>query len=155
MTSTTQTGSGNPLPCGSWPATVTDQGGLLVQSTVVPFGKSPAARQESGQSTGVRMLTPDQSASVIAIAARAPSLHNTQPWQFRVRANAIELLVDPDRWLQHVDPDGRELMISCGAAVFGLRLGLRSLGFLPATELLPDLEQPWLAARVRPAAMLR
>jgi hypothetical protein len=36
------------------------------------------------------------------------------------------------------DPLGRELLISCGAALFGLRLGLRSLGYRPAVELLPD-----------------
>jgi len=88
---------------------------------------------------------------VIAMAIRAPSLHNTQPWQFRHDRNAIELRIDLDRWLRHSDPRGRELMISCGAALFGLRLGLRSLGLLPVTELLPDPAQPGLAGRVRPA----
>jgi nitroreductase len=108
----------------------------------VPFGKAQAALQ----------LTPEESAAVISMAARAPSLHNTQPWRFRLRGNAVELLVDPDRWLRHSDPDARELMISCGAALFGLRLGLRSLGLLPVTELLPDLAQPGLAGRVRPVS---
>ena len=96
------------------------------------------------------VLTQADFAAVIAMAARAPSLHNTQPWQFRVRGDVIELLADSRRQLVRLDPAGRELTISCGAALFGLRLGLRRLGYLPAVELLPDLAQPELLARVRP-----
>jgi hypothetical protein len=96
------------------------------------------------------VLLPSDVAAVIAIAARAPSLHNTQPWQFRVRGDVVELLADSRRQLRRLDPAGRELTISCGAALFGLRLGLRRLGYLPAVELLPDLAQPELLARVRP-----
>ena len=96
------------------------------------------------------VLTPDDVAAVIAMAARAPSLHNTQPWQFRVRGDVIELLADCSRQLRRLDPAGRELTISCGAALFGLRLGLRRLGYLAAVELLPDMAQPELLARVRP-----
>jgi len=99
-------------------------------------------------------LTPDEVASVISLAARAPSLHNTQPWKFRPQRDCIELLADPDRQLTAVDPAGRELMISCGAAVFGLRLGLRQLGRLPAVALHPDPAQPLLLARVWPAGHL-
>jgi Nitroreductase family len=96
------------------------------------------------------MLAPSDVAAVIAMAARAPSLHNTQPWLFRTHGNAIELMADSRRQLRRLDPAGRELMISCGAALFGLRLGLRKLGYLPAVELVPDLAQPELLARVRP-----
>jgi nitroreductase len=96
------------------------------------------------------VLAPADVAAVIAMAARAPSLHNTQPWQFRARGDVIELLADSRRQLLRLDPAGRELTISCGAALFGLRLGLRRLGYLPAVELLPDPAQPELLARVRP-----
>ena len=96
------------------------------------------------------VLAPGDVAAVIALAARAPSIHNTQPWQFRVRGDAIELLADYRRQLRRLDPAGRELTISCGAALFGLRLGLRRLGYLPSVSLLPDLAQPELLARVRP-----
>jgi nitroreductase len=95
-------------------------------------------------------LAPDDVAAVIAMAARAPSLHNTQPWQFRARGDLIELLADSGRQLPRLDPAGRELTISCGAALFGLRLGLRRLGYVPLVELLPDPAQPQLLARVRP-----
>src|ERR1700739_5014298 len=99
---------------------------------------------------GNTVLAPDDITAVIATAARAPSLHNTQPWKFRVRGDVIELLADAGRQRRQLDPAGRELTISCGAALFGLRLGLRKLGYLPVTELLPDRAQPALLARVQP-----
>jgi hypothetical protein len=89
----------------------------------------------------------DQVDLLIAIASRAPSVQNTQPWRFRVRQRWIELHADPGRRLR-VDPLGRELLISCGAALFGLRLGVRSLGFVPVVEALPDRSRPGLLARV-------
>jgi nitroreductase len=89
----------------------------------------------------------DQVDFLIATAARAPSVHNTQPWRFRVGEFAIELYADTRRKLQ-TDPLGREMLISCGAALFGLRLAVRSLGYLPAVELLPDPAQLRLLARV-------
>ena len=84
---------------------------------------------------------------LIATAARAPSVHNSQPWQFRVSAHAVELWSDPRRKLR-TDPIGREMLISCGAALFGLRLAVRSLGYQPVVELLPDQAQLRLLARV-------
>ena len=85
---------------------------------------------------------------LIATAARAPSVHNTQPWRFRAGHDAIELYADQRRKLR-VDPIGREMLISCGAALFGLRLAVRSLGYLPMVELLPDPARLRLLARVR------
>ena len=84
---------------------------------------------------------------LITAAARAPSVHNTQPWRFRVGPGAVELWSDPRRRLR-ADPSGREMLISCGAALFGLRLAVRSLGYLPVTELLPDPARLRLMARV-------
>ena len=40
------------------------------------------------------------------------------------------------------------MIISCGAALFGLRLAVRGLGYLPVIELMPDPNQPRLLARV-------
>jgi len=83
---------------------------------------------------------------LVEVARRAPSVHNTQPWRFRVTEQAVELYADASRQLG-VDPDGREMLISCGAALFGLRLAVRSLGCLAEVDLLPG--GPVLA-RVRP-----
>jgi hypothetical protein len=78
-------------------------------------------------------------------------VHNTQPWRFRVSQNAIELYYDPRRKLL-ADPMGREMLISCGAALFGLRLAVRSLGYQPVVDLLPEPGRLRLVARVRPGA---
>ena len=84
---------------------------------------------------------------LLATASRAPSIHNTQPWRFRVGEDAIELHSDPDSRLR-VDRGGREMLISCGAALFGLRLAVRGLGYLPQVDLFPDEARPDLIARV-------
>jgi hypothetical protein len=142
---------------GNRPGAVPDQGGLLVAYGVaraVPGQEDQTGTGSNGpvQSGSAQpVLTPDEVASVISLAARAPSLHNSQPWKFHPRPDCIELLADPDRKLTAVDPAGRELMISCGAAVFGLRLGLRRVGRLPGVALQPDPAQPLLLARVWPA----
>ena len=82
------------------------------------------------------------------IAARAPSVHNTQPWRFTVAGQAIELYADASRQLME-DLAGREMIISCGAALFGLRLAVRSLGYQPEVDLFPEPSQRRLLARVR------
>ena len=88
-----------------------------------------------------------QSQYLIATAARAPSVHNSQPWRFQIGPRAIELWSDPRRKVQN-DAIGREMLISCGAALFGLRLAVRSLGYQPVVDLLPDRSQLRLMARV-------
>jgi hypothetical protein len=90
----------------------------------------------------------DQVEYLLSTAARAPSIHNSQPWRFRVRPHTIELLADPTRKVR-VDAVGREMLLSCGAALYGLRLAIRSLGYRPIVQLLPDRSQLRLVARVR------
>ncbi|HEY1318893.1 MAG TPA: nitroreductase family protein [Streptosporangiaceae bacterium] len=85
---------------------------------------------------------------LIEAAARAPSVHNTQPWRFTVTGETIELYADASRQLME-DLAGREMIISCGAALFGLRLAIRSLGYQPEVDLFPEPGQRRLLARVR------
>jgi hypothetical protein len=94
-------------------------------------------------------LPAEQVADLLTAAGRAPSLHNTQPWRFRLGPRAIELHTDPDRRLPVVDPDDRELRLACGAALFNLRLALHGLGIRPTVTVLPDRTQPGLIAEVR------
>src|ERR1700749_2831605 len=60
----------------------------------------------------------------------------------------ISLHADAGRRLAGGAPDGREMMISCGAALFPVRLAPRALGCIPETPVLPDPGQPTLVARV-------
>jgi hypothetical protein len=105
--------------------------------------------QVNSNRSGTTPILAAQAGYLIGVAGRAPSLHNTQPWRFTVNGDAIELYADASRQL-HVDPDGREMVISCGAALYGLRLAVRSLGYVPEVELLPGPVSPRVLARVRP-----
>jgi len=84
-------------------------------------------------------------------AGHAPSVHNTQPWFFADEGGdrGFELHADPGRRLYLTDPEGRQMVISCGAALFNVRVAVRNLGFRPVVALLPDLARPDFLARVR------
>jgi hypothetical protein len=87
---------------------------------------------------------------LIGAAGAAPSIHNTQPWRFRVTGDFIELHGDPDRMLWVADPLGRALHLSCGAALFNLRLAVRALGAKPLVWPLPyPQREPTLLASVQ------
>ena len=133
---------GNIRPDGSREITVSDGGGVLLHGELGP--------EPTGQAPASPRLSLDDITGLVAMAGRAPSVHNTQPWWFRACGNVVELYADEDRLLRQIDPARREMVISCGAALYGLRLGLRKLGYLPIVEVLPDPDRPTLIARVRP-----
>jgi hypothetical protein len=65
----------------------------------------------------------------VSSAVLAPSVHNTQPWLFRLSDDAVEVFADWRRRLPIADPTGRAVRVSCGAAVLNLRVALASMGF--------------------------
>lgn len=80
----------------------------------------------------------DQLRFALRYAILAPSGHNMQPWQFRLAGDHVEVRADATRALPVVDPDQRELVMSCGAAVYFLRVALRHFGLQGRVQILPD-----------------
>lgn len=85
------------------------------------------------------MTTTDTALLRAAAAAGrlAPSVHNTQPWWFAVEDGSMTVYADPARRLDVLDPAGRQLVISCGAAIANVDLAIRAVGRLPEIELVP------------------
>lgn len=84
---------------------------------------------------------------MLGYAILAPSGHNAQPWLFRLRGDHVDVCADRTRALPVVDPHDRELTLSCGAALFNLRVAARHFGYRVTVELLPDPDHHDLLAR--------
>jgi hypothetical protein len=78
----------------------------------------------------------------------APSILNTQPWRWRLHGDVLDLHIDPDRRLRHLDPHGHLLILSCGAALHHARIAIAAAGFCPVIDRFPDPERPELLARI-------
>lgn len=79
---------------------------------------------------------------LVLLATRAPSIHNTQPWQLEVDGSTVAVHADRGRQLKVLDPDARQLTMSCGAVVHHLEVAARAMGLHPETALLPDPVDP-------------
>jgi len=83
---------------------------------------------------------------------QAPSVHNTQPWSFVLLPDRLEVRADRSRQLAVLDPDGRELTMSIGAALLQIRAAVAARHLVADVDRLPDAEQPDLMAVVRAMA---
>jgi len=84
---------------------------------------------------------------IVDLARLAPSVHNTQPWWWRVSGTTLELWADRERSLPVSDPLGRNLVISCGAALHHTVVAAEAIGAHVDVELLPDAAETDLMAR--------
>ncbi len=80
--------------------------------------------------------------TALSLASRAPSVHNTQPWRWRVDAASLHLYSDTSRQLPNTDPDGRDLMLSCGAALHHCVVAFAAVGWLSKVTRLPNPADP-------------
>ena len=85
----------------------------------------------------------------VELAMRAPSVQNTQPWRWRISGVGLELHSDRTRQLPFADPLGRELVISCGAALHHLQVAASALGWETDVDRLPDGPASSVLARIK------
>lgn len=105
---------------------------------------APSARDFPGRAGPAERLR-----FLLGYAVLAPSRHNAQPWTFEIEGDEVRLHADPSRALPVVDPDGRELLMGCGAALVNLRLAAAHFGHATSTEVLAVHRDDGLLARVR------
>lgn len=65
----------------------------------------------------------------VGLAGTAPSLHNSQPWRWRLGVDGLDLRLEPDRLLPIADPQARLAILSCGAALHHARISLAATGW--------------------------
>jgi nitroreductase len=77
----------------------------------------------------------------VRTACRAPSLHNSQPWQWVFASGQLRLFVDPSRILDS-DRSAREALISCGAVLDHLRVAMAAAGWQSHIDRFPNPDSP-------------
>src|SRR5262249_14070676 len=90
----------------------------------------------------------DKARFAVRYAILAPSSHNTQPWRFIVNGDELLVCADRTRSLANIDPFDRELIISCGAALFNLRVVLAHFRVPVEITTFPQRSDPDIVARV-------
>ena len=85
---------------------------------------------------------PDTIRAALSLANRAPSVHNSQPWHWRVGEQSLHLYADPSRHLPRTDPDRRDMMLSCGAALHHCTVALAAMGWHARVHRLPNPAEP-------------
>jgi nitroreductase len=79
-------------------------------------------------------------------ALEAPSILNTQPWRWRINERRADLRADRNHQIADIDPDGRLLLISCGAALHHARIALAAEGLGVDVMRFADPDDPDLLA---------
>jgi len=87
-------------------------------------------------------------AAAAGIGGYAPSIHNTQPWRWRVHGDRLELHAVPSRRLAASDPSSRLMVLSCGVALHHVRVALAAEGRQAGVARLPEPDRPDLLARL-------
>jgi len=80
--------------------------------------------------------------AALELAVRAPSIHNSQPWRWRVADGSVHLYVDPVRQLPLVDPARRGMLLSCGVALQHFTVALSALGWATTVHRFPNPADP-------------
>ncbi len=84
------------------------------------------------------LADPNVIRAAVELACRAPSLHNSQPWQWVAEGAGLHLYVDHSRILYSADKTGREAHISCGAVLDHLRVAMAAAGWTANVDRFPN-----------------
>jgi len=87
--------------------------------------------------------------AAIALAGRAPSIHNSQPWLWTMRDLTLQLTTAEQRRLGATDPAARDMLLSCGAAVQHAQVAFAALGWATDVRWLPGTLHPDRVAALR------
>ena len=128
-------------------AGITTAGGYaLIEST--PWLDAEAQANQTRRPFAQEASMSIQMRELVRYATLAANGHNTQPWKFAIKADAIEIHPDYTRSLPVVDPHHRELWISLGCALENLLVAARATGY--ATEVTyPDTSE-YIHVRLTP-----
>ena len=99
--------------------------------------------------TAAPALDPSTVETAVTAAVAAPSILNSQPWRFHVTDGRIDVFAVPERAPGLLDGEGREVMLSLGAAVENLRIALTAAGVATSVELVPSAIDRRRVATVR------
>lgn len=80
--------------------------------------------------------------AALSLATHAPSVHNSQPWLWRVGERSVHLYADRRRQLPNTDPDGRDFLLSCGAALNHCQIAFAALGWRADVRRFPNPDDP-------------
>jgi len=80
--------------------------------------------------------------AALLLANRAPSVHNSQPWRWRIGPHSLHLYAENSWHLEHADPDRRDLIVSCGAALNHCTVALAALGWQAKVQHMPNPSEP-------------
>lgn len=114
----------------------------VVKGAVDKHAAGAATGQEPAGTSGP---APGAVRTAVAAALLAPSVHNSQPWRWRITDDRVELHADPDRRLPFTDPDRRDHLVSCGAALATLHVALTGAGIGHVIERFPRDDRDHLA----------
>jgi nitroreductase len=92
--------------------------------------------------------TTDALVEAAELARFAPSIHNSQPWRWRVGDGVLDLYLATERRLPVTDPDARLAVLSCGTALHHARTALAAEGLAAEVVRLPDPDRPEHLARI-------
>ena len=83
---------------------------------------------------------------ILEEAKLAPSVLNSQPWQFRVCGNTIEVYFEKQPELVEIDPAGRLQMASCGSLIAYISNAIEKNGWIAKIDYFPRFEEENLIA---------